>query len=352
MKTLTYLTLVITYKCSARCAHCCLGAGPEYGDWMSIEDAEAYIADVTKDNNITWMTLIGGEALLDLERTSAIGETALRYGIPKVELNTNGSWAVDEKSALKVLQRVLDAGLSLPAVSVDAFHQQYVPRERVLCAIQAARELGLELDGCGQILEAQVASNSCDEENREIVKWFGERGFHVHLEDRQAHLVFQGRAANLAGEYKGPRSTPTATCPGVPWFATADFRRLGGIQIDCYGNVMVEHGISIGNAKERPLNEVLGSYDAEAHPIISVLMREGPIGLTRLPEAEGYELREEGYIDKCHLCHEVRTHLRARFPNELCPEQCYPEISALPIHLAMPEPSQKEEQANDHSNTK
>ena len=326
MDTLTYLTLIITYKCSSRCVHCCLGAGPEFHEWMEAEEAEGYIAEVTRSNQITHMTLIGGEALLDLERTIAVGEIALRYGIPYVEINTNGSWAVDEEAALRVLRRVFDAGLNLSTISVDAFHEHYVPRKRVLCAMSAARRLGVDLEGFGEILEAEDASNIYDKETRGITQWFHERGFAVRLERRLPHLVFQGRAANLAHEYQGPRSIPEDTCAGVPWFGTADFRRLGGIQIDVFGWIMVEHGICIGNARQRPIGEILIAYDPEAHPIIRVLMNEGPIGLTRLPEAEGFRLREEGYVDKCHLCHEVRTYLRPTFPEVLCPEHFYPEI--------------------------
>jgi len=294
---------------------------------MEPREAEQYIAEVTRQNQISHMTLIGGEALLDLERTIAIGEIALRYGIPSVQVNTNGSWALDEGTALRVLTRLLDAGFDLPAISVDAFHQRYVPRERVLCAMRAGRKLGLELNGFAEILESEDASNIYDTETLNISRWFRERGFDVRLEKRLPHLVFQGRAINLVHAYNGPLSIPEDRCMGVPWLATADFRRLGGIQIDVYGWVMVEHGICIGNARQRPLGEILASFDPEAHPIISVLMNEGPIGLTRLPEAEGFQLREEGYVDKCHLCHEVRTHLRHKFPDVLCPENCYPEIA-------------------------
>ena len=324
MDTLTYLTLVITYQCSSQCAHCCLGAGPEFHEWMEPEEAEQYIAEVTGDNQITHMTLIGGEALLDPERTVAIGEIARRYGIPRVNIDTNGSWATDEESALRVLRSLLDASLDVD-FSVDAFHQHYVPRERVLCAMQAARKLGLNLGGSSNYLESEDASNIYDRETRSITRWFRARGFDVN--PSRLGVVFQGRAVNLPHEYHGPRRIPEDRCMGVPWFATADFRRLGGIQIDVFGWVMVEHGICIGNAKQRPLGEILASYDPEAHPIIRVLMNEGPIGLTRIPEAKGFQLREEGYVDKCHLCHEIRTHLRARFPDVLCPENCYPEMA-------------------------
>ena len=322
--TLTYLTLVITYQCSSRCAHCCLGAGPEFRDWMAPEDAKRYIAEVTRRNQIAHMTLIGGEALLEPDRAIAIGEIALRHGIASVDISTNASWAGDEHNALAVVRRVLDAGLEL-GISVDVFHQQHVPRERALGMMRAANKLGLTLKGSSVILEAEDASNIWDRETARITAWFREHGFEVRP-GRGAGVVFQGHAINLADQYNGPRSIPQDKCVGVPWFATSDFRRLGGIQIDAFGWVMVEHGICIGNAKQLSLGEILGSYDPATHPIIGVLMAEGPIGLTRIPEAEGFQLREDGYVDKCHLCHEVRTYLRSAFPNVLGPANYYPQI--------------------------
>ena len=69
-------------------------------------------------------------------------------------------------------------------------------------------------------------------------------------------------------------------------------------------------------------------YDADTHPIISVLMTEGPIGLTRIPPASGFALREDGYVDKCHLCQEIRTYLSSHFPEILRPDNYYPPIES------------------------
>jgi len=63
---------------------------------MDPADAETYIADTVKNNNINHMTLIGGEALLDVDRTVAIAKIAFQHGIPSVDVSTNASWAVDE----------------------------------------------------------------------------------------------------------------------------------------------------------------------------------------------------------------------------------------------------------------
>jgi len=326
MDTLTYLTLIITYQCSSRCEHCCLGAGPEFNEWMSLEDAEYYLAEITRKNHINLMTLIGGEALLDVDRTIAIGKLALRYGIANVDVDTNGSWAVDEENALRILQRLIDARLTISAISVDTFHQRHVSRERALCAMRAARKLGLDIGGSSEILDAEDAVNIYDTETREIADWFKQYDFDVRP-GLPPNVIFQGRAVNLADACMKPRSIPRETCSGVPWFSTEDFRQPGGLQIDVHGWVMVEHGICIGNAKSRPLKDILTSYNVQDHPIIRVLIEKGPLGLTEIPEAEGFMLREEGYVNKCHLCQEIRTFLRPRFPDILCPENYYPKIT-------------------------
>lgn len=324
MNTLTYLTLIITYQCSSRCRHCCIGAGPEYREWMTPEDAERYIAGVTRDNDIGWMTLIGGEALLDLDRTIEIGAMALAHGIGKVEIDTSASWGRDEDTARDAVQRIADAGLSLGGVSIDAFHQEHVQPECVLRLLRAARDLGIELGGSSAVLQEGPPTNPYDEETARLAQWLAAHGFGVST----SPVVLHGRAVNLAPHHTGPRSIPSDTCAGVYFFATNDWRVPGGIEIDVFGSVMLEHGICIGNAREQDIHEILQGYDAETHPIINVLMEQGPIGLTRIPEAQGFALREDGYVDKCHLCQEIRTHLRPSFPGILGPDSYYPPLCA------------------------
>ncbi len=322
LNSLTYLTLIVTYQCPSRCRHCCVGAGPEHHEWMTPDDAERYISGVTKNNNISWMTLIGGEALLDLERTIEIGKIARAHGIAKVEIDTSASWGSSEETAKDAVRRIVDAGLSLGVISIDGFHYDHAEPECILHLLRAARDLGVELKGSSAVVQEGTPANPHDEKTARLVQWVEGHGLSV----RSSPLVFHGRAVNLARYHTGPRSIPQDKCKGASFFATKDWRKLGGIEIDVYGCVMPDHGICIGNARKTDISEILEAYDATTHPIISVLMAEGPIGLTRIPEASGFVLREDGYIDKCHLCHEIRTYLRPHFPASLCPENLYPPI--------------------------
>jgi len=322
MDSLTYLTLIITYQCVSSCDHCCIGAGPHHREWMSIKDAEDSIAVITRINEIKWMTLIGGEALLDLDRTLAIGKIALSYGIKKVEIDTGSAWAVNDEITRRTLKRIFDAGLSLGAISVDGFHQAKVPKENVLRVLRAAREMGHNLKGSCAVIQDGISSNSMDKKSSEISHWFEEQGFQIE----SFPVVFQGKAVNLTAHHSGPRSIPEEKCEGVYFFATENWQKPGGIQIDVYGNVMLEHGICIGNKNMTGLTEILDEYDAESHPIISVLMMNGPLGLTQLPEAKDFKPLENGYVDKCHLCQDIRTYLRPYFPDILGPDSYYPLV--------------------------
>ncbi|MFA6107918.1 MAG: radical SAM protein [Candidatus Latescibacterota bacterium] len=320
MDSLTYLTLVVSYRCSARCAHCCLSAGPDRAaTWMTPEQARGYIEPLVRDNPIDFMSLIGGEALLEVDRTVAIGHIARQCGIAKVQIDTNASWCVDDDTTARVLERVYKAGLEIGAVSVDAFHQRYVPRDRVLRLLRVAASLGHPRRGQVYYLESPDAANPYDRATSQLVEWLGGLGHETY----SGTAVLHGRGAGLAAVHAGPRTVPTDICAGVPAFRNDDFRRPGGIEIDVHGWVMVEHGICIGNAAELPVQQILGEYQAQSHPIISVLLAQGPIGLTRLPMAAGFRLRPEGYVDKCHLCHEVRCHLQPHFPKILAPAECY-----------------------------
>jgi len=65
----------------------------------------------------------------------------------------------------------------------------------------------------------------------------------------------------------------------------------------------------MGNLWQRPLKEIVTSYDPRAHPIIGPLIEGGPAALV-----EHYDLpHEDSYADACHLCYVARDALRGRF---------------------------------------
>jgi hypothetical protein len=86
-------------------------------------------------------------------------------------------------------------------------------------------------------------------------------------------------------------------------------------------------GIVVGNLRtgvHRSMEEMWRHFDYREHPIMSVLVEKGPVGLLGLAQESGYEVRP-GYASGCHLCYEVRRFLygTGRYRAQLGPGACY-----------------------------
>jgi hypothetical protein len=81
-------------------------------------------------------------------------------------------------------------------------------------------------------------------------------------------------------------------------------------------------GISIGNLWQRPLADILSSYEPASLPVVREIAAGGPWELAR---TAGLEPARPLYADECHLCYELRGRLRAagRHLEVLAPDQCY-----------------------------
>jgi hypothetical protein len=67
--------------------------------------------------------------------------------------------------------------------------------------------------------------------------------------------------------------------------------------------------LSIGNAKETPLSRIITEYDWQRNPLIKALAEEGPMGLLKRQKPLARRFDKSEYVNKCHLCVEVRKHL-------------------------------------------
>lgn len=126
--------------------------------------------------------------------------------------------------------------------------------------------------------------------------------------------MFKGRAAEkLTPGLPQRRREELTTCPHEDLAAPAR------VHLDCYGNVHICQGLSMGNMWQTPLSELVRQYDAREHPICAQLLSGGPNGLAG---AYGLEL-PDGFVDECHYCYTTRKALVDRFPAYLAPRQVY-----------------------------
>lgn len=137
------LGLIITLRCNAECRHCFFDAGPTRDEVMSLEMAQGAI-DEAKQLGALWVSLTGGEPFLEPDLQSELIPYATRAGL-NTEVVTNGFWAKTLSIAMENLSSIRELGLDILNLSLDDFHQEYIPVSSIRNAFNAAKKLGIKI---------------------------------------------------------------------------------------------------------------------------------------------------------------------------------------------------------------
>lgn len=293
---LTGVHFLLTYECNFGCDHCFLYCGPHAKGTFTADGIRAVLVEALKIGTVSQVYFEGGEPFLYYPLMLEGVRLAKELGF-KVGVVTNAYWATTMEDAELWLRPLLQAGLSSLTVSDDAYHHgtaQPTPAKR---ALLAAEQLGI---AAGSIcIEKPTVSMETTQGKGEPVIGGG--------------VMFRGRAVELV---EGLPRKPWATFTSCPF---EDLREPKRVHVDCYGNVHLCQGLSMGNLWETPFSILVASYDARAHPICGPLLEGGPAAL-----ATAYQVpHEPGYVSACHLCYLTRRALLDRFPALLAPRQVY-----------------------------
>lgn len=295
------LELSLTNKCNSQCIYCQADAGPWQNEVMEVSDAHNYLSETAKVADLKSFLLFGGEPMLYPTRALAIFKKAQQLGIPKIELLTNGIWGKEKAEAEELAGKLKDSGLNVLGVSVDAFHLQFIPLEYPRNSAEAAVKAGIEQVTWNiAVLESLDGANHYDKLTNHILKELKPVGIEPHVHKVSA----AGRALRTMPQYfqKTPLDGP---CEGeTPMENTVKNPR--SITIEPSGEVDICWDLSIGNAKETPLSRIIGNYDWRKNSMIKTLAEEGPTGLLKQYSSRAGHFKKNAYINKCHLCVEVR----------------------------------------------
>jgi len=309
------LGLLLTYKCNAKCQHCAYACGPKFKGKMEVKDAENYIEQVKDDLEVVCIS--GGEPSIYYDTLVKVVESATRVGISSIWVFTNGFWAQTDDVVREKLVPLKKKGVTKMIFSVDAYHQEFVPLEFVERAIQITMELGIDTEVDARFLGLPSAKNSQNLTTKRLLQQL--HPLKVEIYESQPWYV--GRAAELLSHYVERKfGLPLEKCDKI--WSLGDLMKPEGVDIDQYGNVMVCPGISVGNANKKAFSDIVRCYDYRENPIIRAIAEGGPTELVEKAKGKGYFPRE-GYINKCHLCYDVRKFLRPYYPEILTPRNCY-----------------------------
>jgi len=296
---LTGIHFLLSMTCTYECDHCFLYCSPRAEGVFSITDIESILRQARDLPNVKYVYFEGGEPFLHYPLLLRGAELCREYGF-KIGIVTNCYWATTKRNALLWLEPLANIGVDDFSISKDEFHGSYECPEFTRNAYEAAKELGLP-----------VGTITIDEPKIEHpASTTGQRGAPVV----GGGVVFRGRAADKLTD--GLPVTPLASFEECPHEELQEPSRL---HIDPFGDTHICQGMSMGNVLKKGLVEVVSEYDHTEHAICGPIIEGGPAKL-----AEKYKVEvQQGYVDACHLCFDVRRKLLEQFPSELTPAQVY-----------------------------
>ncbi len=294
--SLSQLHLLLTGECKYECDHCFVWSSPSTGNTMSRETIGRVLDQAQELSTIEWIYFEGGEPFLYYDLLLWGVQQASQRGF-KVGIVSNAYWAEDEHVALEKLRPFKGLVEDL-SISQDDYHGSGDQSCPTAIARRVANDLGIPV---GYISVSGPDSSESP-------------GATPQLTAQDTGVRYRGRAAEKLAPLV--LHQPWQQFTSCPW---EELRQPQRVHVDSLGNLHVCQGLSIGNLLERPLAEIMGGYDPDAHPIIGPLLSGGPAGLVKHHDLE----HEHAYADACHLCYLSRRRLRERFPQDLPLDQMY-----------------------------
>jgi organic radical activating enzyme len=323
---MSVLKIHMTYQCTARCDHCRFGCSSAISETIDQTLALDCVKLLKEHNNLELVVLMGGEPGLFPETTHYLASQIRKLDIA-VRIETNAFWATSIVAASKFLEPLYSINASV-MFSLDSFHEPFVSPNHVEYAIKASDRLKGRYNIESAYMDHPNSHHERDLRTDELLRDMEDRiGRSPCCRVYKGGVFYNGRASVvLADQVSEERGVPDDVCQRVPWWTDGWLNTLDLLILDAEGYISKGCGIAIGNVKRTPLEEVIKSFDASKHPIFSILMEHGPVGLAKQAVDLGYSMKAD-YADKCHLCQEARNILRIRYPGYLAPSQHYNVVS-------------------------
>lgn len=293
--------LIISYKCNSGCIHCLYNCGNEWNEWIDVKDAERYLKLLKSTGTFRSLHITGGEPFMNFNLLCEIARICKKTGIPTF-VETNCFWAVDDEKTERKLKEIKKSGIESILISCSPFYLEKIPFENF------KRCLRISEDVFGKENVMVYTREGCDWIESIGIK--GKISFHDFIKK-----VPHERFIKFLKNYIVPKGKCLYTLenffykyPAEKFLkqnCIADFLNPYHIHVDLYGNYITSFcgGISIGK-----IEEVLrDGIDFDRKIILKMLSRN--IGeFLQWAEKLGYK-RKDGYINKCHICLDIRRYL-------------------------------------------
>ncbi len=198
VKNVDRMEFIITYACTGRCKHCSEGEHTLSGECLDGDLAVLALEKVANRYGVSSVMTFGGEPLLYIDEVVKIHTAALKAGIKKRQLITNGYFTKDKEKIAEAARMLAQSGVNDLLLSVDAFHQETIPMAPVIAFAKAVKEAGVPIRTSPAWLVSREDENRYNVKTREILKEFSLLG----IAESEGNVIFPcGNAVKYLGEY-------------------------------------------------------------------------------------------------------------------------------------------------------
>ena len=198
LKNLNKIEFVVTYACTGRCKHCSEGDHTSCGERIDPGIAADAVRKIAAEYDIKTVMTFGGEPLLYPDAVYAIMTAAKELNIPRRQIITNGYFSKNADRIREVAERLAACGVSDLLLSVDAFHQETIPIDRVKQFASEAKACGIPIRLQPAWLVSATDDNPHNRKTREILNSFAEMAISVN----EGNVIFpEGNARKYLAEY-------------------------------------------------------------------------------------------------------------------------------------------------------
>ncbi|HBQ65087.1 MAG TPA: radical SAM protein [Clostridiales bacterium] len=300
--------IITNYHCSSKCRHCLYGCSPAWPrEYMGGETAAA-IFSVLRKAGCHSVHIGGGEPLLQPEKLFRVLEAAREARIRVEYVETNASWYGEEKRTQAILKELLRCGVDTLLISIDPFHNEYIPFCKTWGLMEACEQAGMDVfpwrmefwDDLAVLDPVRVHPLE------EAAKGRGD-GYVSRVLQRYG-MNFRGRALRSFSGHLPAHPTGEILAGSLPCM---ELEGIHHFHVDLYGNFVPErcaglsmHFMDLGAGAD-PKAEV----DPAKYPLLDALHTDGIRGLHDLAVRK-YDFRsKEIYAGKCDLCYDIRRYL-------------------------------------------
>ncbi|WP_323800275.1 hypothetical protein [Parasphingorhabdus sp.] len=310
-KGISIISILMTYRCPAACAHCIFESNPQNKTHLDMDIARKVVEAASRQSPPPVLGFSGGEAFVRYKEMRELAAFGQSLGMPS-EVISSSAWATSRSQAKEKLLDLRSVGFEAYCTSVDEFHIPFIKPEKMRWALQGARDAGLDAR-----INVQVSSERSARAKSDIISRLSEilsipESEVAEFEINPLITTPVGRARKEVTEfYYDDSKDMREGCPMATEIVTISPK---GLLYPCCGMVVGEDPEKAGlfiqdNLQDKNVDEIAEMLDALKEDLFFKLLQYfGPYRILQELKRRDPSIEiSDHYVGSCDVCLEFTS---------------------------------------------